>query len=174
MSFFSSLSVPLVLCLFAVLLLATRKKDTLSAFTTGAEQGLRTTVSLLPTLILLMVGISMFSASGLPERLAELLSPITEPLGIPGELLPLLLLRPVSGSGSTAMLTDLFDRYGADSLPGLCASILMGSSETLLYVFAVYFGSVGVRRTRHAFPTAFLVMMLCIFLSCAAGRRLAG
>ena len=97
-------------------------------------------------------------------------------MGIPAELIPLLLTRPVSGSASTAAYASLLDRYGPDSFVCLCASVLMGSSDTLIYILSVYFSGTaitpggGVRKTRHAFPVAILVMLLCVYLSCAVTR----
>lgn len=166
-----SLAIPGVVGVAALLLLLSRR-PLLDAFVRGAEQGLKTAVHLLPMLVLLMTAVGMLSASGLPDTLGRLLRPIGDRLGIPMELLPLCILRPVSGSGSNALLLDLFSRCGVDSFPSLCASVLMGSSETLLYVAAVYYSSVGIRRTRQTLPIAFFVMLVCILLSCALCRLL--
>ena len=95
-------------------------------------------------------------------------------IGIPSEILPLLLTRPVSGSAATAVFSALADDLGADSFPALCAAVIMGSSDTLAYVTAVYFSSVEVRRTRHTYPVALAVMLLCVFLSCLLVRILIG
>ncbi len=165
----SSLAIPAVIVLTALVILF-RKKDSFDLFLEGARAGLGTTVSLLPTMILLTVSLSMLSASGLVDVLSGWIAPLTARIGIPAELLPLLLTRPVSGSASTATFIDLVERYGADSLPGLCASILMGSSDTLIYVIGVYFSAVGVKNTRHTVPVALFVMVVCILLSCAAAR----
>ena len=113
----------------------------------------------------------MLSASGFPGLLSEWLAPVGEALGIPLPVLPLSLIRPFSGSGSVALLSDLFADYGPDSAAGLCASVLMGSSDTLVYVICLYFSSVGVRRTRYAFPVAIFVMVVCLLLSAAFSRR---
>lgn len=88
---------------------------------------------------MLVVSVSMLSASGAVDFLSSLLSPLFEKLGIPTGMLPLIIMRPFSGSGSNAMIADIFDKYGADSLTAKTASVLLGSSETILYVFAVYF-----------------------------------
>ena len=171
----SSCVIPAVVLLAAIPMLS-RKKDYFAAFVRGAEDGLKTAVRLLPAMIALMVALSMFSESGALEWLSSVLSGPAEAIGVPAELIPLLVTRPVSGSASTAAYAALLDQYGADSFPALCASILMGSSDTIIYVISVYFsgtasGSLpGVRHTRHAFPIAAVVMLLCIFLSCSVCR----
>ena len=165
LEFLSSLAMPLAVALVGLLLLL-GKRSYLEAFVQGATAGLQTTVRLLPTLTLLMVAVSMLNASGAVELLASLLSPLAARLGVPSELLPLLVTRPFSGSASTASYSELLARVGADGFVGLCASVIFGCSDTVVYVLAVYFSSVGIRRTRWAFPCAFAVMLFCIFFSC--------
>lgn len=162
--------------LLAALPMLSRKKDYFAAFVAGAKNGLSAAVRLLPVMIALMTALSMLEASGALTYLSGILSPPAAALGIPAELIPLLLTRPVSGSASTAAYASLLDQYGPDSFVCLCASVLMGSSDTLIYILSVYFSGTaltpggGVRRTRHAFPAAIFVMLLCIFLSCAVTR----
>lgn len=165
MEFMSSLAIPSVIVLICVMIM-TSKRPYFDEFLEGAKDGLKTSVGLLPTLVALMVAVSMLSASGAVDYIANLLSPVGDAIGVPMELLPLIITRPVSGSGSTAILADLFDKYGPDSFVGLCASVIMGSSETLIYVVAVYYSSVGVKKTRHTMPAAFITMIFCIFFSC--------
>ena len=161
----SSLAVPaVVLCVGCLMLFSGR--DYFQAFCTGAADGLKTAVRLLPTLSALMVAISMFNASGAVSFLAAKLAPFAQAIGIPAEILPLLLTRPFSGSASTAAYGELLERVGADSMAGLCASVIFGSSDTIVYVISVYFSSIGIRRTRFAYPCAFAVMLFCIFFSC--------
>lgn len=161
----SSLAMPLTVAIVGLILLF-GKRNYLEAFTHGAAEGLQTAVRLLPTLALLMVAVSMLNASGAVDLLAKHLSPLAARLGIPTELLPLLVTRPFSGSASMASYNELLARVGPDSLVGLCASVIFGCSDTVVYVIAVYFSSVGIRRTRWAFPCAFAVMLFCIFFSC--------
>lgn len=123
-------------------------------FMQGAEKGLKTIVKLLPTLIGLITAISMFRASGLPEMLAEILKPVLSVFGIHPDLVPLILLRPVSGSGSLSYVTELYTRYGADSDIARTAAILASATETTFYAAAVYFGGRGFRSTRYAIPAA--------------------
>ena len=161
----AALSVPLVLCAVGAIMLF-GKRDYFSAFTEGAREGLHTAIGLLPTMIALTVAISMLNASGAVDLLARICSPLVQALGVPTELLPFLLTRPFSGSASTAAFGSLLESVGADSLAGLCASVIFGGSDTVVYVISVYFSSVGIRRTRWAFPCAFAVMLFCIFFSC--------
>ncbi len=161
----SSLMMPLVAALAGGVMLFGRR-DYFRAFTEGAREGLHTAVSLLPTLTALMAAISMLNASGVVAWLSRFLAPVANAIGLPTDLLPLLITRPFSGSASTAAYADLLNRVGADSLAGLCASVIFGSSDTVVYVISVYCSSVGIRRTRWAFPCAFAVMLFCIFFSC--------
>lgn len=123
--------------------------DVFQVFLEGAREGLKTSVGILPALIALMVCVGMFRASGGLELLLHLLSPVTDAVGMPESVLPLALLRPLSGSGALAVFEDLLRQYGADSTTGRIASVLMGSTETTFYTLAVYYGAVQVRRTRH-------------------------
>ena len=163
--YISSLAIPLVICLASLFMILGRKPY-FESFVEGARDGLKTAVGILPTLIALMIAINMLNASGLIMWLGTLLSPLAEHIGVPAELLPLLLTRPFSGSASTAAYTALLERVGSDSFPALCASVIYASSDTVVYVIAVYFSSVGIRRSRHAFPCALAVMLFCIFFSC--------
>lgn len=142
------------------------KRDYFAAFTRGASEGLHTAVKLLPTMVALMVAVAILNASGAVDLLSEVLTLPAERLGVPSELLPLLVTRPFSGSASTAAYSTLLSEVGADSFVGMCASVIFGSSDTVVYVISVYFSSVGIRRTRWAFPCAFAVMLFCIFFSC--------
>lgn len=161
----ASLAMPLVVLAVGIIMLF-GKRNYFAAFCAGAKDGLKTAVELLPTLCALIVATSMLHASGAVDRLAALLSPVAKGLGIPSEILPLLVTRPFSGSASTASYTELLARVGPDSFAGLCASVIFGSSDTVVYVLSVYFSSVGIRRSRAAFPIAFAIMLFCIFFSC--------
>ncbi len=161
----SSLAMPLIV-LIAGLLMLFGKRDYFSAFQTGAREGLKTAVGLLPTLSALMVAVAMLNASGAVDFVARLLAPFADRIGLPTEILPLLLTRPFSGSASTAGYSALLSQVGADSFPGLCASVIFGSSDTVVYIISIYFSSIGIKHTRHAFPVAFAVMLFCIFFSC--------
>ncbi len=145
--------IPAVIC--AVLIAAFVKKvDIMKEFTAGAAEGLNTAKNLIPTLALFITAIGMFRASGALDVLTSVLSKPASFLGIPQEVLPLMLLKPFSGSGSFAVIEDIFKNYGADSFVGRVASVVAGSTETTFYTIAVYFGAVNVSNTRHTAPSA--------------------
>lgn len=125
-------------------------------FLQGARQGIAGVFKIIPSIIALVCAVSMLRASGLLDALISLVSPILEPLGFPPQLLPLSVLRPVSGSGALAVLDDIYNNYGADSFIGKAASVMMGSTETTFYAIAVYYGSVGISKTRHTVPAALI------------------
>ncbi|MGN1094960.1 MAG: spore maturation protein [Eubacteriales bacterium] len=167
--YIASLVIPIVICAVGTILSFSKKAD-FEDLSDGVNEGLNVCIRLVPTLIILMVAVSMLSASGAIDFLVRSLSPIGEKIGIPIEILPLILMRPVSGSASNAMIAELFEKYGADSFAGRTASVLLGSSDTIIYVCAVYFSSVGIKKTRHALPAAFLTMIFSVFVSCAVCR----
>ncbi len=144
---------PMLLLLAAGTGLA-RGVDVYRALGTGAGEGLRILLGILPSLIALMTAISMLRAAGFLEWLGTALVPALERLGIPPETAALLLVRPVSGSGALGVGAELMERYGPDSLVGRTVAVMLGSSETTFYIIGVYFGAAGVRRTRHAIPAA--------------------
>ena len=127
-----------------------RKVKVYEVFTKGAKEGFTMALTIIPYLVAILAAVGMLRASGGLERIVGPISKLTAPLGLPGEVLPLALLRPLTGSGSFALTTDLIKQFGPDSYIGQLASTMNGSSETTFYVLAVYFGSVGVSRARHA------------------------
>ena len=152
-----------VLCAGLVLF---SKRASFDDFIAGTKDGMNTAVRLLPTLLGLVVAIKMLRASGATEFFASLLAPAFDFVGVPSELLTLILTRPFSGSAASAIFCDLMEEFGADSFIGLSASVIMGSSDSAVYIIELYFSSVGIKKSRHAFVTAFLVMLFCIFFSC--------
>ena len=134
-------------------------------FVDGAKEGLETTVRIVPSLIGLLVAISMLRASGALDLITYLLSPVTTLLHIPREILPLALMRPISGSGSIAIVTDLIKTHGPDSFIGNLASVMMGSTETTFYTLAVYFGAAKVRNSRYTLPAALSADLTGIIVS---------
>ena len=151
----SSLFVPLFIAGIVVLGLA-KKVPVYEVFVKGAKQGIFIVIRILPFVVGFVFAIRIFTASGCLDFLVSALSPVLSPMGIPPEILPLALLRPFSGSASISALTTILNRYGPDSFIGRSASTLMGSSETLFYTTALYFGSVGIKKTRHTIPAALI------------------
>lgn len=123
--------------------------DVFSVFIEGAKEGLKTSASILPALVALMTCVGMFKASGGLDVLTYALSPIANAIGMPQEVLPLALVRPLSGSGALVVFEDILKSYGADTLIGRTAAVLMGSTETTFYTIAVYYGAVRIQNSRH-------------------------
>ena len=123
-------------------------------FIEGAKEGFQVAVRIIPFLVGILVAIGMFRGSGAMDLLTNALRPAMSAINFPPEIFPLAILRPLSGSGSLALATDIIKRYGPDSTIARTAATMYGSSETLFYVLAVYFGAIGVKRTRHAIPSA--------------------
>ena len=126
------------------------------SFVDGAKDGLEISIKILPTLIGIMLAIEVFKASGAMEMFILLLSPITKFLGIPSEVLPLTILRPISGSASLALLSQELKQYGPDSFIGRLISTIMGSTETIFYTLAIYLGSINIKKSRYATFVALL------------------
>ena len=131
-----------------------RKIKVYDVFIEGAKEGFDVAVRIIPFLVGILVAIGMFRGSGAMDMLTNALRPVMTAIHFPPEIFPLAVLRPLSGSGSLALATDIIKRYGPDSLLGRIAATMYGSSETMFYVLAVYFGAIGVKRTRHAIPSA--------------------
>ncbi|MDQ3348581.1 MAG: spore maturation protein [Acidobacteriota bacterium] len=133
-----------------------RKVKVYDVFIEGATEGFGVAVRIIPFLVGILVAIGMFRGSGAMDLLSAALRPVMTATGFPAELLPLAILRSLTGSGSLALTTDLIKTHGADSVIARMAATMYGSSETTFYVLAVYCGAVGVRRTRHAVPAALI------------------
>jgi spore maturation protein SpmB len=118
----------------------------------GAKEGVRVAVRIIPYLVAILVAVGMFRASGGIAIVVDALSGLTSRIGMPAEALPMALLRPLTGSGAQGVMTEVMTAHGPDSLIGYMVSTFQGSTETTFYVLAVYFGAVGIRRTRHALP----------------------
>lgn len=161
--------VPLLLVFVCVWSLR-KKEDFYSQLVLGAQDGLRLLFSVIPSLVILMSAVSMLRASGLINRLSVFLAPACRLLGIPPEVVPLMLIRPISGSAALAMGAELMRAHGVDSLVGRTAAVMLGSTETTFYTVSVYFGAAGIRKTRHTIPAA-LIADLSGFLAAALCAR---
>jgi spore maturation protein SpmA len=148
----SPLAVPFLLTFFPVYS-AARRIPVYTEFIEGAKEGFQIAVRILPYLVGMLAAIAVFRDSGALQVLKNVLSPVLSWVQFPPDLLPMVLIRPLSGSGSTAVLTDLVKQLGPDDILSYTAATIYGSAETTFYVVAVYFGSVGITKTRHAIPT---------------------
>ena len=154
--------------------LAVKKVKVYESFVEGAKDGFTIAVRIIPYLVAILVAIGMFRASGALDILLTLLSPILNAVGFPPENLPLALMRPLSGSGSLGLLTDLIKQHGPDSLISKIGATMFGSTETTFYVLAVYFGSVGIRRSRHALAAGLIADFVGIISAVYICRLLFG
>ena len=148
-----------------------RKVDVYTALTDGAAEGLRVVLRICPNLIALLSAVYMLRASGALDFFTSLLAPVLTAIGIPPETAPLLLIRPLSGSGALAAGSELMAAYGVDSTVGRTAAVMLGCTETTFYTIAVYFGAAGVRKLRYTIPAA-LTADLVGFLAAAWCVRL--
>lgn len=165
----TDLLIPLLLIFVSVFALR-KKQDVYSVLVMGAQDGLRLLASIAPALIILLTGVSMLRESGFLVLLSPVLCPVCNFFGVPVELLPLMLIRPFSGSAALAVGADLMRIHGVDSLVGRTAAVMLGSSETTFYTIGVYFGAAGVKKTRYAIPAA-IVADLTGFLMASVSVR---
>jgi spore maturation protein B len=147
--------VPFVMAAFIVYGLI-RRVRVYEEFVEGAKEGFNTGVKIMPYLVAILFAIGMFRASGGLDILTRLMGPVLGWIGFPPELVPMAIVRPLTGAGSTGILADLVKRFGSDAPVVRMAATLYGSTETTFYVLAVYFGSVNIRNTRHALPAGLL------------------
>jgi len=160
----SLLAIPLILTLFPAYA-AARGIAVYEEFVEGAKEGFQVAVRIIPFLVAILVAVGMFRAAGGVDLLSRMLSPILQPLRFPSELLPLVLMRPLSGSGSNGLFAELVKAHGPDSLIARMGGTVMGSTETTFYVIAVYFGSVAIRKTRHAVAAGLIADLVGVIAS---------
>lgn len=137
--------------------------DIYGEFVEGALDGIRSSVKILPYIIAIIFAINLFIKSGAENFIVKIISPITNKIGLPPELLSLIIVKPLSGGGSYGIIKTIFENYGPDSYIGRCAAVLMGSAETIFYTSAVYFGSVGVTNTRYTIKVGLISHAASIF-----------
>lgn len=143
-----SLSAMPVIILIIILYSVLEKNKVYDIFLEGAKEGVHIVYNIFPTLVGLFVAVGALRCSGILELITNFLSPVIEMLNIPKEIMPLAILRPISGSASMAIATDIMNNYGVDTKIGIIASTIMGSTETTLYTIAVYTSCVNIRKTR--------------------------
>ena len=151
----SILAIPTIIITF-ITYGAIKKVKVYEVFVEGAKEGFNVAVKIIPYLVAMLVAIGIFRAGGAMDFLTLILNPITNLIGLPAEALPMALMRPLSGSGSLGIMTEIMANHGPDSFIGILTSTMFGSTETTFYVIAVYFGSVNIRKTRHALPAGLL------------------
>jgi len=155
--------IPLLLMGIPFYALVFKKVKVYEVFTEGAKDGFTIAIQIITYMVAILVAIGMFRASGALDIMLNILSPVLSVLGFPPENLLLAIMRPLSGGGSFGLLSDLVETYGPDSLISKIAATMYGSTETTFYILAVYFGSVGIKRVRHALFAGLIADVVGIF-----------
>lgn len=170
--YFSNIAMPLMIIIIVLYGVIERKK-VFDIFLEGAKDGIGVVLNIFPTLVGLFVAIGALRSSGIIDLIVNFLTPVLNLVNFPTEILPLALIRPISGSSSIAVATDIMNKFGVDSNIGLMASVIMGSTETTVYTIAVYTSSVGIKKTRFVLWAALFAdfvgivtsVVVCRFLS---------
>lgn len=165
-TFLSNLAMPAVILLIVFYGLKSKTK-VFDLFLDGAKEGLELTISIFPTLIGLFVAIGALRTSGIIDMITNVISPLSNIIHFPSELMPLAILRPISGSSSIAVATDIMQKFGVDSLIGKMASVIMGSTETTIYTIAIYTSCIKVKKTRNVLVAALIADIVGMLVSVA-------
>jgi len=165
-NFLSNIAMPFIILLIIVYGLIEKNK-VFDTFLEGAKNGLEIVLSIFPTLIGLFMAIFSLRSSGVLNMIVNILKPVLNLIHIPSEIVPLMLIRPISGSSSIAVATDIMKNYGVDSKIGIMASIIMGATETTLYTIAIYTSSVGIKKTRFVIFAALIADIVGMLVSVA-------
>lgn len=170
-NYLSTAAIPVVIVIIILYGIIERKK-VYDIFLDGAKDGIQIVLQLIPTLIGIFVAVGTLRNSGIIDLIVKVISPVTDILKIPSEIMPLALLRPISGSASIGVAVDIMQKYGTDTFLGLITSTIMGSTETTLYTIAVYTGCVGIKKTRFVLLVALLADFAGMVASVAIWRIL--
>ncbi len=171
MNYISIFAMPAFIAVFVAFGLI-KRVGVYDCFIEGAKEGASCMAGIIPALVGLMVAVNMLRESGALQLISTAIAPALNLVGLPAEVLPLALLRPVSGSASLAVVSDIFGTLGPDSVAGKVASVMMGSTETTFYTIAVYFGAVGIKKTRHTTAAALCADLCGIIMSAVVARML--
>lgn len=137
-----------------------KKVKVYEEFVEGAKDGFKSVFKIAPFLLTMLFAIDIFRSSGAMDYLLKIFSPIATLFGVPSGVVPMILIKPLSGSASLGVMTDIMNTYGVDSIEGRIAAVLMGSSETIFYTLSIYFGSLGIKKIRHSLPTALIAHII--------------
>jgi spore maturation protein B len=151
-----------------------KKVPVYEEFVEGAKGGFTVAVTIIPYLVAILFAIGMFRASGAMEFVVDGIRPVLGLIGVPPEVLPMMIFRPLTGSGSAGIVLDMIRQFGEDSILVKMAATMFGSTETTFYVIAVYFGAVNVKRTRHAVPAGLIADFVALLLAVYVVRWLFG
>ena len=170
-NFLSSLAMPLII-LMIVIYGVIEKKEVFDKFIEGAKEGIKIVINIFPTLIGLFLAVGTLRSSGVLDMAIKLIEPLLHMMNFPTEIMPLALLRPISGSSSIAVATDIMKTFGVDSQIGIMAGVIMGATETTLYTIAVYSSSVKIKKTRFVLVASLTADIVGIITSVIVCRLL--
>lgn len=170
-NYMSNAAMPIIILLIIIYGLVEKNK-VFDSFLIGAEEGIKIVLKIFPTLVGLFVAVGALRSSGILDLVIDLMSPVINVLQIPSEIMPLALLRPISGSASLAVATDILEQYGVDTSIGLIASTIMGSTETTLYTIAIYTACVGIKNIRFVLWAALIADIVGMIASVVIWRFL--
>ena len=151
--------------LYIIMYAYLKKVKVYESFIEGAKEGFGIAIMIIPYLVGILMAIEIFKASGAMEVFKAVFTPITKVIGMPVDVLPLAIIRPLSGSGARGFMLSVFNSQGVDSFAGMMASVMQGSTETTFYVLAVYYGAIGIKKTRHTLPACLLADVAGILAS---------
>lgn len=167
----SSGAIPVIIALVA-LVGAVRGVKVYEVFVEGAKEGFEVAVRIIPYLVAVLVAVGMVRSAGLLDLVSKALAPVLAWVGVPAETLPMMLVRPLSGSGADGVMVELMKEHGADSMPATTAAVMSGAADTTFYILAVYFGSVGIQRIRHGLWAGLIGDMAGLFAAAWFTRAL--
>lgn len=167
MNYISSILIPLVV-LIIISYGFVKKVNIYDSFILGVKEGLSTALSIFPTIFTMILAINILLNSNIINDLSKFISPLLNLVNIPKEILPLAILRPISGSSSLLIMDNILSVHGPDSYLGRIASILQGSTDTTIYIVSLYFGSIGIKKTRYSLLVGLLTDMFCVIASILA------
>ena len=142
-----------------------KKVDIFDTFIEGVKEGINTSFKLFPTIFAMVIAITLLTSSHILLDISKILNPIFKYLSFPSEVLPLALMKPISGSSSIVILNDILSKYHPDSYIGRIASVIGGSTDTTIYIISLYFGSIGIKKTKYALIVGLLADLLCVVIS---------
>lgn len=142
-----------------------KKIDIFDTFIIGVKEGMKLSINLFPTIFAMIIAITMITDSGIINYICNIMRPIFIKIAFPTEVIPLAILRPISGSSSLVVLNDILTRYGTDTLIGRLASVMQGSTDTTIYIISMYFTSVGIKKIRYSLIVGLLADLLSVIIS---------
>lgn len=162
--YISSAAIPAIITIILLYGIISKQK-VYDVFIDGAKEGISVIVKIIPTLVGLLTAIAVFRVSGALDILVGAVAPILNKVGIPADILTLAFMRPISGSGSLALVTDIMNKFGPDSYLGKVAGTIMGSTETIFYTLAIYFGTVGIKNIKYTLYAALITDVVGLFVA---------